>query len=113
LNPNESMDTDGDGKTNLEEFENGTNPKVHEHAPAVISIINGVLGDEDNWQVDTKLLRRPSAASRARSLLAYRSDMSRRSLRGSLHLTVLATFCIKLLETAAEASGPAGSERTD
>ena len=32
-----------------------------------------------------KLLRDPIAASRARSLLAYLFDMSRRSLRGSLH----------------------------
>jgi hypothetical protein len=31
------------------------------------------------------------AASRARSLLAYPFDMSRRSLRGSLHLGLLAT----------------------
>ena len=32
-----------------------------------------------------KLLRDPIAAARARSLLAYLSDMSRRLLRGSLH----------------------------
>ena len=32
-----------------------------------------------------KLLRDPIAASRARSLLAYLFDMSRRSLCGSLH----------------------------
>jgi hypothetical protein len=32
-----------------------------------------------------KLLRDPIAVSRARSLLAYLFDMSRRSLRGSLH----------------------------
>jgi hypothetical protein len=37
------------------------------------------------------LLRSQSAASRARSLLAYPLDMSRRSLRGSLHLGLLAT----------------------
>jgi len=38
------------------------------------------------------LLRSPIAASRARSLLAYLSDMSRRSLRGSLHSGLLATI---------------------
>jgi hypothetical protein len=39
------------------------------------------------------LLRAAIAASRARSLLAYRPDMSRRSLRGSLRSWLLATFC--------------------
>jgi len=37
------------------------------------------------------LLRSQSAASRARSLLAYLFDMSRCLLRGSLHLGLLAT----------------------
>lgn len=37
------------------------------------------------------LLRSQSAASRARSLLAYPFDMSRRSLCGSLHIGLLAT----------------------
>jgi len=37
------------------------------------------------------LLRAPIAASRARSLLAYLHDMSRRSLRGSFHSGLLAT----------------------
>ena len=37
------------------------------------------------------LLRNQPAASRARSLLAYLFDMSRRLLRGSLHLGLLAT----------------------
>ena len=39
-----------------------------------------------------KLLRRPLAASRAHSLLAYLADMSRRSLRGSLRPGMLATL---------------------
>ena len=39
-----------------------------------------------------KLLRARIAASRARSLLAYPFDMSRRSLRGSLHSGLLATL---------------------
>ena len=37
------------------------------------------------------LLRSQPAASRARSLLVYLNDMPRRSLRGSLHLGLLAT----------------------
>ncbi len=37
------------------------------------------------------LLRSQFAASRARSRLAYLFDMSRCSLRGSLHLALLAT----------------------
>jgi hypothetical protein len=37
------------------------------------------------------LLRSQSAASRARSLLAYQLDMPHRSLRGSLRLDLLAT----------------------
>ena len=44
----------------------------------------------DDWPISSssllkKLLRDPIAASRARSLLGYLSDMSCRSLRGSLH----------------------------
>ena len=38
------------------------------------------------------LLRSPIAASRARSLLAYLLDMSRRSLRGSLPSGLLVTI---------------------
>jgi len=50
LDPNVNdagLDPDGDGRTNLEEFEDGTNPRVHNKAPAVISIGNGVLLDDD------------------------------------------------------------------
>ena len=39
-----------------------------------------------------KLLRSPSALSRARSSLAYLPDMSRDSLRGFEHLGLLATL---------------------
>lgn len=39
-----------------------------------------------------KLLRSQSALSRARSLLVYPYDMSRRSLRGSAHIDLLATL---------------------
>jgi len=39
-----------------------------------------------------KLLRNPSALSRARALLAYLPDMSRDSLRGFAHLGLLATL---------------------
>ncbi len=39
-----------------------------------------------------KLLRSPSALSRARSSLAYLPDMSRDSLRGFAHLGLLATL---------------------
>jgi len=49
------------------------------------------------WQAVEKLLRHPFAASRARSLLAYLSDVSRRSLCGSLQSDVLATFFNSLL----------------
>jgi hypothetical protein len=36
-----ALDNDGDGATNLEEFQAGTNPTVNE--PAVITIINTIL----------------------------------------------------------------------
>ena len=39
-----------------------------------------------------KLLRGPSALSRARASLAYLADMSRDSLRGFAHLGLLATL---------------------
>lgn len=43
-------------------------------------------------KIPPKLLRTRIAVSRARSLLAYRYGMSRRSLRGSLHFELLATL---------------------
>jgi len=48
LDPNlndAGLDADDDGKTNLEEFEAGTNPQVNEPAAAV-SVINGILIDD-------------------------------------------------------------------
>jgi len=39
-----------------------------------------------------KLLRGQSAALRAHSLLVYLENMPRRSLRGALHIDLLATF---------------------
>ena len=53
------------------------------------------------------LLRAPIAASRARSLLAYLHDVSRRSLRGSLHSGLLAT----VLQTFLKGSEPGFEER--
>ena len=46
-----------------------------------------------------KLLRSPSALSRARSSLAYLPDMSRDSLRGFAHLGLLATLLQSFLST--------------
>ncbi len=40
-----ALDNDGDGATNLEEFQAGTNPTVNE--PAVITIINTILLGEE------------------------------------------------------------------
>ncbi|CAN5713724.1 hypothetical protein BH18PSE1_BH18PSE1_00670 [soil metagenome] len=50
-----------------------------------------------------KLLRSPSALSRARESLAYLPDMSSDSLRGFAHLGLLATLLqsfLNLLDTA-------------
>jgi len=50
LNPNDGgdagLDPDDDGKTNLEEFQLGTNPWVHNGKTATILIINDLLLDE-------------------------------------------------------------------
>ncbi len=46
-----------------------------------------------------KLLRRPSALSRARSSLAYLPDMSPDSLRGFAHLGVLITLLQSFLRS--------------
>ena len=46
-----------------------------------------------------KLLRSPSALSRARASLAYLPDMSRDSLRGFAHLGLLATLLQSFLVT--------------
>ena len=43
------------------------------------------------------LLRSQSAALRAHSLIAYQSGMSRRSLRGALHIGLLATVLVRFL----------------
>ena len=51
--------------------------------PAAARIL--LVVDTNPGSLLKKLLRDPIAASRARSLLAYLFDMSRRSLRGSLH----------------------------
>ena len=45
-----------------------------------------------------KLLRHPSALSRARSSLAYLPDMSRDSLRGFAHLGMLITLLHSFLK---------------
>jgi hypothetical protein len=40
-------DPDGDGVSNLDEFLNNTNPRVHNDAPAVITIINSILSNDN------------------------------------------------------------------
>ena len=51
FNPNDpsdaTLDPDGDGKTNLEEFELGTNPLVPNSISSIIQAINGILLDDD------------------------------------------------------------------
>jgi len=42
-----TLDPDEDGKTNLEEFEGGSNPRLHNGTASTIQIINGLLYDED------------------------------------------------------------------
>ncbi len=54
-------------------------------------------GGADALQGVEKLLRRPSAALRGTSFLAYLIDMSRRCAPCALHLAVLATFFNTLL----------------
>ena len=48
-----------------------------------------------------ELLRSPSALARARASLAYLSDMSRDSLRGFVHLGLLATLFQSFLKQVA------------
>ena len=57
-----------------------------------------------------KLLRRPSALSRARSSLAYLPDMSRNSLRGFAHLGLLATLLQSFLSIARSILNEIGGE---